>query len=416
MAMTKHTPRIFGRDALEDFLTAPLSTPPPGVDAKPGHAKNRNKEAFAFVTICLVLATLTLIARVSSRVLVTKKWHIEDYFGLFALVPFVVFTWAAFDYGNHVGFYVHQWDLQGRVYDRFNTLVFIVTLSYGCTALFLKTAVLLEWQRIFALNRTGSIYFRLSVTLITLNVALYITAFFLTIFACRPVEKVIHAWVQGQCLNLKSRDISIGAHNLALEVFIFCLPQRIIWRLQLHKSRKIGLSIVFSVGILTIALSIARLYFLINRDRTVDPLGKSIDAMYHFSQIQLLGVAELTCTFLVFCAPVLPKLFSESSILSRMMVRVQSWTRGARSSSSQSRTEAAPWPRTIGSWSTAGRVQRRINDEEFAMDSVVEVASAEGTRDVRPEKSAVSHHSRTKRKQTIEIKTQDEGIETTDWR
>lgn len=78
MAMTKHNSREFNRAVLEEFFTAPLSTPPSGVAAQLDHAKNRNKEVFAFVIIGSVLIIATLVARAYSCVLVTKQWYAED--------------------------------------------------------------------------------------------------------------------------------------------------------------------------------------------------------------------------------------------------------------------------------------------------------------------------------------------------
>ena len=55
-------------------------------------------------------------------------------------------------------------------------------------------------------------------------------------------------------------------------------------------------------------------------------------------------------------------------------------------SPSTSRLEGAPWPRTIGSWSTAGRNHRHADDEDYIMVDVGEVGNTEGIHCARDDK------------------------------
>ena len=90
--------------------------------------------------------------------------------------------------------------------------------------------------------------------LIGLNVGLYISAVFAGVFGCTPVEKSWHFWVVGHCINKRNRDLFNASFNLATDVFIFLLPQRVVWGLQVNGSRKFGVSIVFSVGLLYVII------------------------------------------------------------------------------------------------------------------------------------------------------------------
>lgn len=64
--------------ALEKLFNAPAGNPPPGVERHLDTAKNYNKEANAFMSVCLVLTTFALAARIYSRLAITKKLHLED--------------------------------------------------------------------------------------------------------------------------------------------------------------------------------------------------------------------------------------------------------------------------------------------------------------------------------------------------
>jgi hypothetical protein len=116
--------------------------------------------------------------------------------------------------------------------------------------LLLKTSILLDWVRIFALNHTNTTFFRVSSALIVLNVCAWVACIFVMIFACVPPAKSWHFWLDGKCQDKAPRDGFFATFNLIMDIFIFLLPQRVIWTLQMSRRRKTGISVVFSVGLL----------------------------------------------------------------------------------------------------------------------------------------------------------------------
>lgn len=113
-----------------------------------------------------------------------------------------------------------------------------------------KTAILLEWNRIFVPKGRRNTFFWASSVMGLVNVALYIAAITATALSCVPMEKLWHTWVEGRCINRRSLDICTASFNLAIDIFILVLPQNVIWKLHMNKTQKIGVSMVFSVGIL----------------------------------------------------------------------------------------------------------------------------------------------------------------------
>jgi len=123
-------------------------------------------------------------------------------------------------------------------------------IVYSLSMMILKTAVLLDWQRIFVLGSTNRTFFWVSTIVIVLNILIHVTGLITSIAACRPIEMLWHFWIRGKCIDRKSRDIANATFNLVIDVFILVLPQNIIWRLEMTRSRKIGISILFSIGLL----------------------------------------------------------------------------------------------------------------------------------------------------------------------
>jgi hypothetical protein len=83
-------------------------------------------------------------------------------------------------------------------------------------------------------------------------------------------------------------------------------------------TRKLGVSAVFSIGVLAIACATGRLITTIG----VDHKG---DMTYTLSPAYIWAFAEVTCVMLVFCLPALPKLFSKESGLHKMIQFTHSW-------------------------------------------------------------------------------------------
>lgn len=115
----------------------------------------------------------------------------------------------------------------------------------------LKIAIMLEWLHIFVPRRTlNKTFFWVSCTMITLNIMYYAAAIVSVQFYCIPREKIWDRWLPGQCLDRKSLDTSTGCFNVLFDIILLLMPQRVIWKLQLSTKRKLGISFVFSMGLL----------------------------------------------------------------------------------------------------------------------------------------------------------------------
>lgn len=116
--------------------------------------------------------------------------------------------------------------------------------------LFIKPAILLEWTRIFVpLGQRNTFYWACRIAM-AFNFMLYVSTIAATALACIPLQKLWSPWLEGTCIDRKALDESTASFNLALDIFILLLPHRVIWKLQMTTARKVGISSVFSVGLL----------------------------------------------------------------------------------------------------------------------------------------------------------------------
>lgn len=81
---------------------------------------------------------------------------------------------------------------------------------------------------------------------------LYSAAATLEIFLiCQPLASFWNPMIPGgHCGNLRQAWLAVGITNLLLDVFTILLPLPVLWSLKLATKCKVGLSVIFSLGLL----------------------------------------------------------------------------------------------------------------------------------------------------------------------
>lgn len=263
--------------------------------------------------------------------------------------------------------------------------LFIFTVLDPIIVIPMKAAILLEWMRIFIPRSVRNRYFWVAWFLIGFNTIFYIIAGFLVIYAVQPVPRNYNVLLPGTTpFNRMDIEILATVVNLFIDVGIFLLPQPIIWGLMLSKGRKIGLALMFSLGLLfvfhplprrpqtpdaltkvfaparSIACAAGRLHAQIHMEYPWPVIG---DTSWFVSPLWLWWMAEMTSIHILLVAPSLPRAFAGQGILGRFITSLRSWTRTSSKSSKSREGGFKSWPRTIGSGGKAGRAQR-LEDED----------------------------------------------------
>lgn len=95
---------------------------------------------------------------------------------------------------------------------------------------------------------------------ILFNVMFYIAALFTTIFACTPRNKAWVPVIPGHCINVISMYIVTASINLFTDLVILIVPLVCVWRLQMSKRRKRGVTFVLGCGLLWVGPNIPRIF------------------------------------------------------------------------------------------------------------------------------------------------------------
>ncbi|KAK7967306.1 uncharacterized protein PG986_001583 [Apiospora aurea] len=334
-------------EVLAQILAGPAQKSPDGVyqlDNPPNH----NASGLVAIGFFVAIATTAVLLRAYSRLLCSRKIRIED--GRNFLGAFVCLVLLA----ESPGLWVHLWDVRVRDVEphikvwidyggdnmtkkylgianrRQKTFAFVT--FYGLTMIFGKAAVLVEWVHIFVPSGRN-LFFWISYAVISMNGMLYVAAIIATWYICIPQSKAWRDWEPGHCFERKKMDETVIVFNLCFDLTILLLPQGVIWKLNTTQRHKLGVALVFSVGLLACVCAAGRVHATFNQNY-------DDDATYHSVVVELWSLAEGTCVLMIFCLTSVPKIFrAENHLITKIAHSVRSWTRmpwGSREGSRRS--------------------------------------------------------------------------------
>lgn len=327
-----------GQD-FQDYLGSPALDPPSGVTPNFDNRPNRNHVAYGALIVCVTISSMFALLRFYARAIYLKKIHIADLIGLLALGTYFACVWNLFDMLHTDGFFVHQWNFRVRDLIIFNKGFFMAYMFYCATVMTIKSAIIVEWLCIFVPSHTRNYIYWACHTLLWVNILFYIAMMVLPNAACHPHDKLWDPLLPGECKNTSFSGTLVSAVNFTTDIMLILLPQKVIWGLQMSIQRKIGVSLIFLVGVLGCISAGFKLAASI-------PYNTSRDTTYTFSALALWSVAELTCGILVFCMPSIPKALGNVK-LADVTLSLKSWAGSSMERLRKSRAGSigqASWP------------------------------------------------------------------------
>lgn len=120
--------------------------------------------------------------------------------------------------------------------------IFLWTLSNT----FVRLSILLLYIRIF--QQKWFIYF--SWAFVVENILFAIALLVAALLICRPLAMFWDPFtVKGTCGNQIAFQEWMGIHNLISDVVVVVMPMPLLWKLKMPIKKKIGLSLIFAMGL-----------------------------------------------------------------------------------------------------------------------------------------------------------------------
>ncbi|KAF1952731.1 hypothetical protein CC80DRAFT_479116 [Byssothecium circinans] len=244
--------------------------------------------ACAIVTVCL--AGLFVILRFLTR---TRVLHIlgrEDWCILVSLVSMLITCRK-----------VESSEVRTNSDKVANAIqaAYATVIVYNVSLTLAKISVLFLYLRIFTTrNATRVCHVQMAIVIMC-----GLAATLSLVFFCTPIASFWDVTVKGKCFSKGPLWYATAGINIATDVMIVSIPATLIHRLQLSARQKIGLYMIFMVGIFICIVSILRLHSLYFAAISTDPTYVNV-GVSNWSCI------ELNAAILCACLPTLKPLFA----------------------------------------------------------------------------------------------------------
>ncbi|KAJ6436236.1 CFEM domain-containing protein [Purpureocillium lavendulum] len=162
--------------------------------------------------------------------------------------------------GNGLG--TDAWTVPFDKITTFLRIMYVNEILYFTQVFTVKLSILAFYLRLFP----GTIVRRLIWGTIVVTGSFIIIYDLMVIFQCKSIS---HYWLgwdgesKGSCLSINALVWANAASSITLDVWMLALPLAQLRALQLHWKKKIGVALMFSVGVFVTAVSILRLQFLV---------------------------------------------------------------------------------------------------------------------------------------------------------
>ncbi|KAF2736980.1 hypothetical protein EJ04DRAFT_550958 [Polyplosphaeria fusca] len=137
-----------------------------------------------------------------------------------------------------------------------------IAYAFVLTSIYcIKMSILMFYRRIFLVT-TG--YKQISLILILLSTALFISSQIAELLICQPIEAYWNRLKPGKCLNFGVLYLSTGIIDLLLDIAILALPIRMALKLHLPLRTRFAVAGIFALGGFVVIAQIFRLSYVYN--------------------------------------------------------------------------------------------------------------------------------------------------------
>ncbi|KAI1175533.1 hypothetical protein F4777DRAFT_321570 [Nemania sp. FL0916] len=285
----------------------------------------------AIVLVTGVLSLVALTIRLAARYKM-KRLGIPDILLVISMGFYIFHHYNAYQVSIYPGLGVHQWQYNAELAATTHYNFKLGSVTFGLNIVFLKIAILLDWIRTFVPTGTRNNLFWILVGLIVSNAIFYFIGTFIEAFQCPPEDVGT-----SRCnIDVAKYNDASGIINVISDLTILLAPHWVIWNLNLSKQRKMGVSLLFIIGILATGSAIARAVYVAKAYSTGDIL-------YYSVLINLWAIAEQTFGYLVICVPSIPRVLHDFPCAKYLGSLVRSRS-GQPSIPSNDPEHGATWP------------------------------------------------------------------------
>ncbi|CAJ2505020.1 Uu.00g124140.m01.CDS01 [Anthostomella pinea] len=254
---------------------------------------------FVFIVIFTVICATVLGLRFWAARISRRSFYPDDAFiGLSFTSTCVlegVVIWAIVNGCGKQAAELNAYELavQGKLY-------FLSGIFWLLGSVFVKLAVLWLYSRIFVTDQFRRWAYGLMGIVVCYGIS-FLVAYQTN---CHPISQLWDPVKGGWCRDVTGEQFGTIGVNLALDIAIVTLPMPTLWSLNMPQRKKLIVTLMFSIGIITIATLGWRLAV------TIEASKHPLDFSYYLSTIGLVSLLEVWLSIIVGCLPTLAPVFN----------------------------------------------------------------------------------------------------------
>ncbi|PHH76246.1 hypothetical protein CDD80_1695 [Ophiocordyceps camponoti-rufipedis] len=205
------------------------------------------------------------------------------------------------------------WTLEAETISDFKLDFYLVALFYIIMTIVAKAAINFFYLSIFPGERTRLLLWCTAVFILSFGMASLLVG----IFQCRPVAFYWKMYrpkqdaKAGSCVNIHVATYVNGGINIALNIWLIMVPLVIIGKLELHWKKKLGVIIMFLIGVFDTVVSILRLRSIVHFGNSWNPTWDQFDiAWWSVIETNVALICSSLPTMRLILVLVFPRVFS----------------------------------------------------------------------------------------------------------
>lgn len=248
--------------------------------------------AIATITSVTALAFISVALRIIARRIRKMPLGLDDYLIVGSMIQlFLVVVFCALMV--HFGMGLHADTLPTNNVVLVAKFLLVAEILYAINLAITKISILTMYYRIFPVGHFKMLAYAIG----GFCIAWVITIIFVFIFICVPVQKVWYVDLPGHCVNQVATWCSNAASTIATDIAILVLPMPRVWKLNMSKIQRIGLTIAFGLGFFVVFASVYRFTVLFGYNQT--------DSTYTLTNVVAWTIIEIAVGIISACLPTL---------------------------------------------------------------------------------------------------------------
>ncbi|KFA74653.1 hypothetical protein S40288_03200 [Stachybotrys chartarum IBT 40288] len=333
------------RQCIVDSCSIPEAMVAATLEAEACNRPERSRKAdLLSVLVIEIPASLAPWAHVYARWTSLHTFEIDDYLIIFAGIAFAILVSMA-QWNGYRAFGVDTWTLDVDLMTSALKYFFALETIYLGLLCVIKVAIVCFYLRIFpqkTFQRLGYV----AISFIVLSTTVILSC---TIMQCRPISFTWEGWMSDErndkCLDLTQLASTAAGFNILHDLIILILPLPYVYKLQVARRTKLGIMLMFSLGIFVLITSCVRLSYIISFGHTFNPAWDYIDPV-------IWSGLEVSVSLLVACLPAIRLLAKRSGVLKTIFGSTQGGAESRRTGSGfSSRLKSSRKDKSIASQS-----------------------------------------------------------------